>query len=65
MSVRGATKLHPSLEHVPSGKRHVCQRGVILLPLKHLSSNCIICTLFYCLTIEQFLLQASSEMMHT
>ena len=34
-----------------------CQRGVILLPLKHLSSNCIISTLFYCLTIEQFLMQ--------
>ena len=37
--------------------RYKCQRGAILLPLKHLSSNHIISTLFYCLTIEQFLIQ--------
>ena len=39
---------------VPSEVRYMCRRGAILMPLKHLSSNCIIITLFYCLTIEQF-----------
>ena len=45
------------MAQVHSKARHGCQRGAILLPLKHLSSNCIISTLFYCLTIEQFLMQ--------
>ena len=33
----------------------------IAQPIKHLSSNCIISTLFYFLTIEQFLIQVPSE----
>ena len=33
------------------------RRDTILLPLLHLSSNCIISNLFYCSTIEQFLIQ--------
>ena len=36
---------------------HIYVRDIILLPLKHLSSNNIICALLYCLIMEQFLIQ--------
>ena len=42
---------------MPSEARHACWRGAILMPLKQVSSIYIISTLFYCLTIEQFLMQ--------
>ena len=68
ISVKGAIKLYnfctsaeQSEAQVPSEVRHVHQRGAILLPFKHFSSNCFISTLFYCLTIEQFLIQVPSE----
>ena len=46
---------------MPSEVRYVCRRSAILLPLKHLSSNCIISTLFYCLAIAQFFIQVPSK----
>ena len=48
---------------MPSEARHVCQRGAILLPFKHLSSNCIIGQYFILLllTIEHFLIHISVE----
>ena len=62
ISARGAIKLH---SFGTNEARHVCQKGGIVLPLKHLSSNCIIFTLFYCLTIEQLLIHVLSEVRHT
>ena len=60
VSAREVIKLHPSA-HVPSKATHACKRSAILLPLKHLSSNCIISTLFYCLTMKQFFIKVPSK----
>ena len=65
ISVIGAIKLHPFGTYTKWSEAHSCWRSAILLPLKHLSSNCIISTLFHCLTIEQFLIQVPSEVRHT
>ena len=46
---------------MPSKARHVCLMGVILLPLKHLSSNCINSTLFHSVSIEQFLIKSAER----
>ena len=43
ISARGAIKLRT----FGTGAERACWRGAILLPLKHLSSNCIISALFY------------------
>ena len=51
-------EIAPPSAQVPS---EACRRGEILLLLKHLFSNFIISTLFYCLIIEQFLIQVQSE----
>ena len=64
INVRGAIKLQPLGTSAKRSKVYG-QRGAILLPLMYLSSNCIISTLFYCLTIEQFLIQVPSEVRHT
>ena len=47
--MRVAIKLDP----FGTSAEHVCRGRAILLPLKLLSSNCIIRTLFYCLTIKR------------
>ena len=50
VSAKGAKKLHL-----------FSQRDVIILPLEHLHSNYIISTLFYCKTVQQFLMQGPQD----
>ena len=42
--------MYPFCTSAERSEAHTCQRGAILLPLEHLSSNCIISTLFYFIT---------------
>ena len=61
---KGNQKLHSHWQLAQMEQEKTLQRGAIVLPFKHLSSNCIISNLFYCLTIEQFLIQVPSEVGH-
>ena len=59
ISARGAIKLHPF--GTSAGGRVLQRRVAISLPFKHLSSNCIISTLFYCLAICRAIFDTSAK----